>query len=46
MALRPSQYLIKGELDNTKPGKVTGWMEFIGVRGKVAFDLEATFTGT
>jgi hypothetical protein len=30
MAWRPSEYLIDGELDNTTPGKVTGWMRFAG----------------
>jgi hypothetical protein len=43
MAWRPTQYLIEGELDNTHLGKVTGWMEFVGVREKVIFDLEGNF---
>ena len=43
MAWRPSQYLIEGELDNTEPGKVTGWMQFAGVKGKVTFDLKGDF---
>ena len=34
MAWRPSEYLIDGELDNTNPGKVTGWMRFAGMRRK------------
>ena len=43
MAWRPTQYLIEGELDNTHPGKVTGWMQFAGVKQKVTFDLEGDF---
>jgi len=43
MAWRPSQYLLKGELDNTKRGKVTGWMQFAGLRERVTFDLKGDF---
>jgi hypothetical protein len=43
MAWRPTQYLIEGELDNTNPGKVTGWMKFAGKKKKVTFDLEGNF---
>ena len=43
MAWRPTQYLIEGELDNTAPGKVTGWMTFAGLKDKVTFDLEGNF---
>ena len=43
MAWRPTEYLIKGELDNTNPGKVTGWMKFAGKKEKVTFDLEGNF---
>jgi len=43
MAWRPSQYLIDGELDNTTPGKVTGWMQFAGMQSKVTFDLKGNF---
>ena len=43
MAWRPTRYLIEGELDNTVPGKVTGWMLFAGIRGKVFFDLVGNF---
>lgn len=43
MAWRPTQYLIEGELDNTHPGKVTGWMKFAGKKEKVTFDLEGNF---
>ena len=43
MAWRPTQYLLEGELDNTTPGKVTGWMRFAGLKKKVTFDLEGNF---
>ena len=43
MAWRPAEYLIEGELDNTHPGKVTGWMKFAGKKEKVTFDLEGNF---
>lgn len=43
MAWRPTNYLIEGELDNTTPGKVTGWMRFAGRREKVTFDLTGDF---
>ena len=43
MAFRPTQYLIEGELDNTNPGKVTGWMRFAGMKNKVTFDLKGDF---
>ena len=43
MAWRPSEYLIAGELDNTEPGKVTGWMQFAGLTAKVTFDLRGDF---
>jgi hypothetical protein len=43
MAWRPTEYLIGGELDNTHPGKVTGWMKFAGKKEKVTFDLEGNF---
>jgi hypothetical protein len=43
MAWRPTQYLIAGELDNTIPGKVMGWMQFAGMAKKVTFDLEGDF---
>ena len=43
MALRPHRHLIDGELDNTRSGKVTGWMKFVGVSGTVIFDLEGDF---
>ncbi len=40
MAWRPTKYLLNGELDNTRPGKVTGWMKFAGMKNKVTFDLK------
>jgi hypothetical protein len=43
MAWRPSEYLLEGELDNTTPGKVTGWMRFAGLNNKVTFDLKGNF---
>jgi len=43
MAWRPTEYLIEGELDNTHPNKVTGWMRFAGMKEKVTFDLEGDF---
>ena len=43
MAWRPTEYLIEGELDNTTPGKVTGWMRFAGLQNKVTFDLNGNF---
>ena len=43
MAWRPTQYLLEGELDNSTPGKVIGWMRFAGMSKTVAFDLEGDF---
>ena len=43
MAWRPSRYLLEGELDNTVPGKVAGWMRFAGMQRKVTFDLKGDF---
>jgi hypothetical protein len=43
MAWRPSNYLLEGELDNTQPGKVTGWTRFAGLKEQVTFDLEGNF---
>ena len=43
MAWRPTDYLIEGELDNTVPGKVTGWMRFAGFERTILFDLEGNF---
>ncbi len=43
MAWRPTQYLMEGELDNTTPGRVTGWMQFAGMNKKVTFNLKGDF---
>ena len=43
MAWRPTEFLIEGELDNTKPDRVTGWMRFAGMKEKVTFDLTGNF---
>ncbi len=43
MAWKPTTLLIEGMLDNTTPGKVTGWMKFAGMKEKVTFDLEGNF---
>jgi len=43
MAWRPNGRFIEGVLDNTVPGKVTGWMRFAGMDEKVVFDLEGNF---
>ena len=43
MAWRPTRYLLEGELENTTPGKVTGWMKFAGMKNKVTFDLKGDF---
>ena len=43
MAWRPSEYLIDGELDNTTPGRVTGWLQFAGMAERVTLDLEGDF---
>ena len=43
MAWRPTEYLLEGELDNTNPGKVTGWMRFAGMKQQVSFDLNGNF---
>ena len=43
MAWRPNEQLIEGELDNTVRGKVTGWMRFVGIKGRVKFDLAGDF---
>jgi hypothetical protein len=43
MAWRPTPYLMEGELDNTAPGKVTGWIQFAGMAERVTFDLIGDF---
>ena len=43
MAWRPNEQFVEGVLDNTVPGKVTGWMRFSGMKEKVVLDLEGNF---
>lgn len=43
MAWRPNEQFIEGVLDNTVPGKVTGWMRFAGMKENIVFDLEGDF---
>lgn len=43
MTWRPNKYLLEGELDNSKPGKVTGWLRFAGMKETVAVELEGDF---
>jgi len=49
MAWRPYDNLIAGELDNTVPGKVTGWLRFLGMEEQVGLGLtheqEVAITG-
>ena len=43
MTWRPTRYLLEGELDNTQPGRVTGWLRFAGLPEVVRVDLEGDF---
>ena len=43
MAWRPTWTFIEGQLDNTVPNKVTGWMKFAGLNENAKFDLEGNF---
>jgi hypothetical protein len=43
MAWRPNENLIEGELDNRTPGRVTGWLRFVGLDERVTLDLEGDF---
>ena len=43
MAWRPSDLLIDGELNNTTPGRITGWLRFVGLSDKVTLDLAGDF---
>ena len=43
MAWRPHENLVEGELDNTVPGKVTGWIKFVGMKKPVKLDLAGDF---
>jgi hypothetical protein len=42
-AWRPYENLIAGELDNTQPGRVTGWLTFFGKKEVVTLDLKGDF---
>src|SRR5262249_49168191 len=42
-AWRPHWTVIEGELDNTEPGRVTGWMKFQGLEEPVTFHLTGDF---
>ena len=42
MAWRPNDYVIDGELNNTFPNKITGFINFAGI-GKVTFNLKGNF---
>jgi len=43
MAWRPHENLIGGELNNSVPGKVTGWIMFVGMDKPVKLDLMGDF---
>jgi len=43
MAYRPHEQLIGGELNNSVPGKVTGWLMFVGMDKPVKLDLVGDF---
>ncbi len=43
MAWTVSRHLIEGELDNTQPGKVSGWLQLAGIQQKVSLDLTGDF---
>jgi hypothetical protein len=45
MAWRPNDNLIKGALDNTLPGKVTGWIEFIQGKGQKPLRVKMNLKG-
>jgi hypothetical protein len=42
-AFRPHDNLIAGELDNTQPGRVKGWLTFVGMSERVKLDLRGDF---
>ncbi len=44
MAWRPNKNLMDGELDNTTPGKVTGWLRFLR-RGKAPLHVTLYLAG-
>ncbi len=43
MAWRPAEYLEAGELDNSNPGVVTGWIKFAGREEKITIELQGNF---
>ena len=43
MAFRPTRHLMEGELDNTRLGRVTGWIQFAGMKGTVVLNLRGNF---
>jgi len=43
MTWRPTKFLLEGELDNSKPGRVTGWLRFAGLEGTVTVNLKGDF---
>ena len=43
MTWRPTKYLLEGELDNSKPGRVTGRLRFAGMKETVTLELEGDF---
>ena len=43
MAWRPHENLVEGELDNTVPGKVRGWLRFVGMKKTVKLNLAGDF---
>lgn len=43
MAWRPTPYLIEGELDNTEPKHVRGWVQFADMSERVQIDLVGDF---
>lgn len=43
MAWRPNTRLIAGEFDNTSPGKITGWLDFVGLDERVKVELVGDF---
>jgi hypothetical protein len=43
MAFRPTQYLIEGELDNSKLGVVTGWIRLAGMKDTIVLSLRGNF---
>jgi hypothetical protein len=42
-AWRPYENFVAGELDNTKPGQVTGWLKFEGMQEVVKLELQGDF---